>query len=158
MGRRKSLKRRSYGARRVRGNTQTDKIQKLQRVLEVGKMTTSTRKAIQEIISALRRNDLELAYELTAVKSFLTGSMEAPARYHFKEDAKYNQKVLGDDIYRILDRMHHDLAYEVDRIPSGMMVVTARGYTGKGKPVRSHPIIRMMERERKAIRRRAARG
>lgn len=129
-------------------------VRQLEEVLEKARMNSNLRDTVKETLSALRRGDLHLAYELSSVKSLVVGSLDAPARYHFRENADYNRGVLGRDVYGILDTIHHNIAFRVGQIPSGMAVVTLQGYKTKGKPVRSHPLVRTMERERAAIRRR----
>jgi len=125
-------------------------LKSLEQIKTSAKMSPQLRLAINEIIKAIESGNLELAYELSSVKSSIIGSLENGG-HHFREDAEYNEKVLGEDIYRTLDSLNHDLAFEIDRIPAGMTIFTAEGVQSKERPRIKHPIIKMIERERKAI-------
>ena len=114
-------------------------------------MKNNLKKAVEETVKALNKGDIELAYELTAVKSFVSG--EINPTHNFTEDADYNYSILGKrDVYSILDYIHHELAHMAGKMPSGMMAFTSSGETyQKGKPKKKHPIIVMMEKERAKI-------
>lgn len=123
----------------------------LNRFLKKGRMSKDLRYAVQELILALRENDLELAYELSAVKSLITGEIGFMGSA-FGEDMDYNKKVFGKDLYCYLDFLHYDLALAVDRMPSGAMILTTEGAIKKGRPIVKHPVIRTMEKEHRMIR------
>lgn len=127
-------------------------IRKMNEILEKGRMSPKLRAAINSIITALRNNDIELAYELSAVKSYISGVIDPKDKeHHFQEDYEYNRKVFGEDIYVFLDGLHHDLAWEVDKLPSGTMIMTAERKIEKGRSKRKHPIVAMMEEEHRKI-------
>ena len=112
--------------------------------------------AVNEIINAINSGDTELAYELSVVKSFVTGNMSHdPNEHHFREDHEYNTRILGRSVYGELDTIHHDLAMSLKRMPSGMMILSARGFTQKGKSSREHPIVTRINEEREAIKNRS---
>lgn len=123
----------------------------LKMLLKKAKMNNNLKKAIEETIKALNKNDIELAYELSAVKSFVSGEMNST--HNFTEDADYNYAIFGKrDVYSILDYIHHELAYMADKMPSGMMAFTSGGgMYEKGMSEKKHPIIKIMEKERAKI-------
>ena len=126
-------------------------ISELKTILKKAKINANLKKAIEETIKALNKNDLDLAYELSAVKSFVSGDLKAKG--YFREDDNYNTVHLGKSVYFILDDIHHELAFKIGefRIPSGMMILTSTGTYKKEKSKKKHPIITMMEKERARI-------
>lgn len=140
---------------------------KLKKVLEKGKISPDLRRAVKATLTAYKKKDYALAYELSAVKSLIATKEEGsklPKRHHFHEQSSINQKVLGRDVYSIMDEIHFKLAMAQNRIPSGMTVLESRGVgrspriREKGKPIRKHPVISLMEHERASIRRRISQG
>lgn len=130
-------------------------IQSLKRMKKQARVSPDLKEAIDETIKALERGDVELAYELSAVKSLICGGMDVdPKVNHFREDNDYNEKKLGYSVYRELDGIHHDLASDVGRMPSGMTVITSRGIVERKKPTRRHRTLTLMRKEHEAIRRR----
>lgn len=125
-------------------------ISELKTILKKAKINANLKKAIEETIKALNKDDLELAYELSAVKSFVSGDLKA--KCYFREDDDYNNVHLGESVYSILDGIHHELAFKTGGIPSGMMILTSRGIIHKKeKAKKKHPVITMMEKERAKI-------
>ena len=117
-------------------------------------MSPHLKTAVKETINAINKGKCDLAYELSAVKSYITGDINyEPKKNHFREDSDKNKKMLkGRDLYSLLDSIHHDIAFSQDKIPSGMMLFTSEGKMHhKGKPVVSHPIVKMMRAEQKQI-------
>jgi len=134
----------------------SDKITILNKILDKGKMNDTLRNAIIEVKEALANNDLELAYEVSAVKSYIASSgKDLPSYYHFIEDWKSNEEALGSSIYSLLDSMHHDLAFALNKMPSGMMVVSFNGWRSKGPPTRESPTLTLITLEHEEIRKRA---
>jgi len=130
-------------------------VRRLQNLLKKKKMSPDLRRAIKATITALKKKDYELAYELSSVKSLIATKIEGrklPRRYHFYEPEAQAKR--RGNVYSVMDTIHHELAYKVQKYPSGMMVVSTGGIFQKGKPKVKHPIITMMNRERAAIRRR----
>lgn len=134
--------------------------QDLRMILDKAKISPDLRKVVRGILEALERNDMRLASELSSVKSFVTGSMDVRG-YRFREDAEYNRQVLGGtDVYIILDGMHHELAFTLQEMPSGRTVLSSRGVgrmpdiSGRGRSALSHPLVRLIQQEKDATRRR----
>jgi len=125
-------------------------ISELKTILKKAKINANLKKAIEETIKALNKNDLDLAYELSAVKSFVSGDLKSKGHY-FREDDDYNNLHLGESVYSILDGIHHELAFKTGGIPSGMMILTHTGIRKKEKSKKIHPVITMMEKERAKI-------
>lgn len=143
-------------------------INTLQRCLTKGTMSPRLREAVASAKQALEAKDLELAYQLTAVKSFITGDSIKPKelkRYSFQEDQKANERALGNSIYHILDGIHFRLAMNLEKLlPSGMTVaglgltLTSRRLVSqemKHKGV--HPIVRRIQWESRKTREEADR-
>src|SRR5207249_5094468 len=122
-----------------------------------GKVSPDLAGAIVATRDALKDKNLDLAYELSSVKSFVTGRIDpTDMEHHFQEDRDANAKILrGSSVYSELDGLHHDLAWEVDKMPSGMVVMSANGMAEKGQAMISHPTIRLINQERDVIERRA---
>ena len=128
-------------------------------ILNKARINKNLRTAVLEARKAIDKDDIELAADLTAVKSYVTGEIDPKdKRNRFQEDDDYNQKVLGYSVYNNLDGLHHDLAWASGTIPSGMMIGTSGGMLhGRGKSRKKHPVIKMMEKEEKEIWERARR-
>jgi len=127
-------------------------IQELNEILQKARMSPALRRAIIAIKEAMINHDPELVADLSAVKSFIIFGIDPTNKIqHFQEDAEYNKKVLGTDIYTYLDGLHYKYAFMTDTIPSGMMLVTANGIKERGRSKRKHPIIKLMEDEDKAL-------
>jgi hypothetical protein len=120
-----------------------------------GKISPWLKKTLADIISALDAKDMNLACQLSAVKSFITSNLNPKnTRYFFQEDNKANEKILGERVYSLLDGLHHSLAFSLHEIPSGMMVCSSQGYT-EFKPKKiNHPIIKRINFERRQIEKR----
>lgn len=131
-------------------------IKKLQSILKKAVISPMLKTAIENTIEAIKSKDLNLACQLTAVKSFITGLISSKDKSHaFQEDQWKNEKILGDSVYSILDGLHHDLAFRNGSVPSGMMMF---GVTKDGKKVCNefkaqgmHPIIKRMKMEKNNI-------
>lgn len=122
-------------------------IKQLEEILKKGKMNNNTRTAVKEIIKAIKKGDYDLAFELSAVKSVLSGAMDN--EHYFREDNDYNVDVFGHSIYFFLDILHHNVP-SGGRMPSGMMAFTSSGYYHEGSPSqRKHPIITLIEKAKK---------
>jgi hypothetical protein len=128
--------------------TITEDIRILENILKKGKMNDNTRYAIKEIVKALKKGDDELAYELSAFKSQITGVINEDDDHTFQEDMDYNKSIFGRDIYSLVDTIHHNLSYG-GRLPSGMQAFTLNGVYEKQPSKIKHPIITMIEEEHK---------
>jgi hypothetical protein len=131
-------------------------IKKLQFILKKAVISPMLKTAIENTIEAIKSKDLNLAYQITAVKSFITGEINPKDKSHaFQENCEKNEKILGNSVYSILDGIHHDLAFRNGSIPSGMMMF---GVAKDGKKVCNefkaqgmHPIIKRMKVEKNNI-------
>jgi hypothetical protein len=102
--------------------------------------------AIDAIIKAIQDNDLDLVFELTTVKSLISGCLTGDRP--FSEDNKYNVKHLGKTIYEYLDNMNYDYAVKCSKIPAGVSVITGNEISSGGLTVRSeHPVIQRIQEE-----------
>lgn len=123
----------------------------LKKSLNVAVMSEELRNAIEEILQALKKRDWNLSYELTAVKSYISGDIN-DITSRFREDEKYNEKVLGNNLYTILDLLHHEIAFLINKIPSGSCIVTSKGYYTKKTPKNtSSPTLRLIKKEHEKL-------
>lgn len=138
-------------------------IKTLDRCLKKGKMSPMLRDAIASTKQAVEAGDIGLAYQLSAVKSFISGSDMRPEtyiRHAFQEDHEANEKVLKGSLYHIMDGIHFRLALQAGKLPSGMMLVSMGAGGGKVttmKPKGVHPVIKQIKKEHRAIVREANR-
>ena len=132
-----------------------DAIEQLNEILEKGIISEPLKNAVKETILALEGGDSELAYELSAVKSLVAGEGADPEVYHFRENIEQNRNTLGSSVYALLDFIHHDLAFGLGKIPSGMMILSANGMREKAGAEKRHPVITRIQEERAAIQRKA---
>ena len=128
-------------------------IKELDKILRKAKMSPDLRIAIESIKEAMEEGDNELVADLTSVKSFIVFEINPDNKnHHFQEDDEYNKKVLGFSLYEYLDSLNHKYAVMTDTLPSGTMVFESGGIVEqRGPSKRKHPIIKLMEEERKAI-------
>jgi len=128
-------------------------ISDLDKILSKARMSPDLRKAVEAIKEAMERGDDELVADLTSVKSFIVFEINPNNKnHHFQEDYEYNKKVLGFSLYEYLDSLNHKYAIITDTLPSGTMVFESGGIVEqRGPSKRKHPIIKLMEEERKAI-------
>jgi len=122
----------------------------LKEIEQKGKMSDDLKFAVVELRKSLEKGDYELASELSGVKSFVAGESSAKEN-HFKENTEYNEKVLGRNIYGLLDNINFNLAMHTGKLPSGMVVMTHEGMYRTGKPTAIHPTIKLMNEEHEAI-------
>jgi len=127
-------------------------ISELDKILSKAKMSSDLRRAVEAIKEAMEEGDKELVADLTAVKSFIISVIDPDNKtQHFQEDEEYNEKVLGYSLYNYFDSMHHKYAFMTGTLPSGMLVFGDGKIKERGPSKRKHPIIKLMEEERKAI-------
>jgi len=127
-------------------------IKELDKILSKARMSPDLRRAVEAIKEAMERGDNELVADLTAVKSFIISGIESDNKnQHFQEDDEYNEKVLGYSLYDYFDAMHHKYAFMTGTLPSGMLVFGDGKIRERTPSKRKHPIIKLMEEERKAI-------
>lgn len=123
----------------------------LKKSLKVAIMSEELRNAIKEILQALKKHNWDLSYELTSVKSYISGDINDISS-PFREDDEYNKKVLGDSLYTILDLLHHEIAFLIDELPSGTYIITSKGYYTKKAPEKtSSPTLRLIKEEHEKI-------
>jgi hypothetical protein len=118
---------------------------------EDARMSADLQSAIDELIQALAKGDLELGADISVVKSFIAGSMKSDPKNHFREDTDHNEKVLGRSCYGILDGIHHDLALATRTLPSGMPVLSASGMRVRRSSTRKSPTLNLIRRESQRI-------
>jgi hypothetical protein len=123
----------------------------LNKILQKGFMSPMLREAVTATIEALSKENYALAYQITACKSYVIGKINSKNTvYAFQEDEAANNKILGRSLYSILDGIHHEIAFAIDKMPSGMMVLSANGsieMQHKG----THPIVKRIITEDKHL-------
>lgn len=124
----------------------------LDEILKKAKMSPKLREAVEDIKEAIESKDYELVADLSVVKSFIVSPIDISDKSnHFREDEEYNRKVLGISLYEYLDSLHYKYASMTGTLPSGFTVYTSSGKQERGPSKRKHPIIKLMEKERKEI-------
>jgi hypothetical protein len=122
----------------------------LDKILKKASMTPDLKKAVGEIKTALNRNQIAKASELSTVKSFIMGTLDT-GKSHFGEDRKYNVKILGRDVYGLLDNINFDLSMASGTMPSGMMVITAEGVKSREPWYFKSPTMLKIKAEREEM-------
>lgn len=108
--------------------------------------------AITEITVALKAQNWSQAYQLSAVKSYICGNLNPKDKKNaFQEDREANERTLKASVYMILDLMHHDIAFALEELPSGAMLLSDNGQAHSMKSIGSHPIIMRMKKEHRDI-------
>jgi hypothetical protein len=81
----------------------------LKRILKKAHISHMLYTAVEDTIFALQTKNLDLAYQLTVCKSFITGRLEPEDKQHaFQEDEEYNQTQLkGQNVYSLMDNILH---------------------------------------------------
>jgi hypothetical protein len=127
----------------------------LKKILTKAHISPMLFQAVEDTIQALQTNNLSLACELTACKSHITGSLEPKNKqYAFQEDSAYNVTQLKDSVYSLLDNIHHDIAWKLGEMPSGMIQVLSgpKGMVwNERKPKGTHPVIKRIKFEQKQL-------
>jgi len=128
-------------------------ISELNKILSKAKMSPDLREAIESIKEAMEQGDKELVADLTAVKSFIVFEINPDNKnHHFQEDYEYNKNVLGFSLYEYLDSLNYKYAIMTDTLPAGTMRFESSGEVKQRSPSkRKHPILKLMEEERKEI-------
>jgi hypothetical protein len=121
-------------------------IKTLDKILKKAEISPDLRNAVMELKEAIRKKDIVRAYEVSAVKSYICGSMKM-RDCHFRENDEYNMKVLGTYVYSTLDSIHFDLAMKAGKIPAGMMVFSAEGIRQKGSPIGKSKTLELIRKE-----------
>ena len=127
----------------------------LQKIMDKAHISPWLHQAVMSTIKALKKKDLTLAYQITACKSLIIDCLEPNDKDHaFQEDQNYNQtQFKGQNIYSLLDGIHHDIAWQLNAMPSGMMAVGV--FKGKVirikemKPTGTHPVVKRIKFEHK---------
>jgi hypothetical protein len=98
-------------------------IKNLVKARNKGKINPWLNQALEAIIKALMEQDWDFACQLTAVKSHISGVLDPKSGYSFQENHRANEKILGTSLYSMLDIIHHEIAFALNEVPSGMMVM-----------------------------------
>ena len=126
----------------------------LMKILKKGIISPRLREAVEVMVQALKDKDLNLAYQLSACKSHITGVMDPNNKaYAFQEDHDSNKKALTASVYEILDFFHHYMA--IDAMPSGMVMLSSNGHMSEMKPKGTHTIVRRIQYEHRQCYKRA---
>ena len=129
----------------------------LEKILKKGIISPRLREAVEAMVQALKDKDLNLAYQLSACKSHITGIINPKNKtYAFQEDHNNNKKALTASVYEILDFFHHDMAWAINAMPSGMVMLSSNGRMSEMKPKGTHPIVRRVQFEHRQCMKRAA--
>lgn len=124
---------------------------RLTRMLKKGTMSPMLHDALVAAIEALNNNDLKLAYQITACKSYIVGKIDPKdTRDSFQEDETANKRSLGDSIYSLLDGVHFEISMAAQELPSGMSHLSATGITAM-KHKGTHPIVQRIIHEDRVI-------
>ena len=128
-------------------------LNKLNKILEKARISKDLREAVEEIKKAIEAGDVELAADLASVKSFIVGTLKKDKRFnnHFREDSEYNEKILGQDVYDILDEIAYDYALATDQLPPGMLIITSGGSYAREIPKKRNRILKLMKKEEEEI-------
>ncbi len=127
-------------------------VKELDNILAKAKMSPKLREAIQAIKEAMEKGDRELVANLSAVKSFITPTINPKAKNDaFQEDEAYNEKKFDDSLYSYLDGLHFKYALATGTIPSGVIEYSLDGFKSRDTPKSKHPILKLMNEEDEAI-------
>ena len=125
----------------------------LNKILKHGVMSPMLKEAIKETIKAIEEKNLNLAYQITACKSYLVGVIDPKDKVNaFQEDEEKNEELFDRSIYILLDGVHHEISFAIDSIPSGMMNLKYNGEVKKFQSNGIHPIIKRIKHEDEVIR------
>jgi hypothetical protein len=138
--------------------TYVEDLKNLDILLAEAQMSPELKNAVLELKDALKRKDYNMAYELSAVKSYVTGKIDPnDKRNKFQEGDDYNTKKFGRSMYSYLDNLHHKIAFKLMKkdpsiVPAGAMVFSAGGIRQKGLPPKStSPTLKRIEYEHNQI-------
>jgi hypothetical protein len=135
--------------------TYENDLSSLELILKNADMSSDLINAVIELRDALKRKNYRLAYEVSAVKSFIVDGKPS-TRNKFAENSKLNEKKIGDSLYGYLDALHYKISFNLMKkdptiIPSGMMIVTAGGIRQKGQIPATSPTLKRIRLEHEAI-------
>ena len=123
----------------------------LPKIIVEGKLSLMLKDACIDIYKNMVLEDWELAYQVSACKSYIIGKIEPENKANaFQEDQENNEKILGKSVYCLLDSFHHDVALKINKIPSGVTIVSPKGVSSM-KSKGTHPIIKRIKYEDKVI-------
>jgi len=127
-------------------------IKVLDKILTKAVISKELKDAVIELKAAIEAENYSLAADLSVVKSFVCIRMNPKSsRSHFCEDAETNDRVLGNNVYSILDGMHFDLAMVTHTQPSGIVVVSGNGIEQRKLANPTSPTLSLIVKEQKAI-------
>jgi hypothetical protein len=134
------------------------KLAPVKKLLAKGFISPTLKLAIEESLKAIKNKDLELAYQLSACKSYIANKIDPKRRAFrsnaFQEDREKNEATLKASAYCIMDNFNADIAWTLQAMPSGMMTVykTESGLVVESmKIIGQHPIIKRMKYEKKLL-------
>jgi hypothetical protein len=130
-------------------------IKDLNKIIVKAKTSPKLREAACEAIKAIQTSNWNLAYQITAAKSYITGTLDPKDKTHaFQENHEANEKALGSSVYCIMDGIHHAIAFSIDELPSGMAtghLANPHGTIRNMKSKGTHPIVRRIKYEHRMI-------
>lgn len=113
----------------------TKMIRELNLLIKEARVSPELRNAMIELRAAIRAKNYPLAAELAVVKSYVVGMMNLDPKHgidHFREDAEWNREHFdGEDVYRVLDVIQHELAFNLHQMPAGAMIISRSSSSGK---------------------------
>ena len=126
-------------------------IEKLNKLLISAIMSTYLAEAVIATRDALEQGDLNLAFEISGVKSYIVWDENVDVknckRQHFREQIDCESE---DSVYWLIDSLNKMLSFEVDRVPAGM-IWFGGGKMAMSTPRLNHPIINLMKAEHKRM-------
>jgi len=128
-------------------------LKSLNKCIAQARVSPMLKQACEDIKEAISQEDYSLAYQISACKSYITGSIDPDRHGHaFQEDEKYNRRNLGGCVYSLLDAIHFEMAEKANQMPSGMTMVTEKGVQTGYRPAGEHPVIQRIKYEDDTIR------
>jgi len=140
-----------YLEQRMKEKSAEYQISELEKIYRKAKISKDLKNAVAEAIKALKAGNIQLAADITSVKSYVSGYPQVKGN-HFVEDTEYNQKIFGgESVYGILDSIHHNLSFASGTIPSGAVILTATGTSQRKPSEYKSPTLKLIKREHDAI-------
>ncbi len=121
----------------------------LNKIINKGKMSSNLHEVVESLIDSIKKDNVTLVSELASVKSLISGKLKEKCRdYPFNEDSSYNEKVLGNSVYYLLDGINFEFSVKSDRLPSGMTVWSANTITQQSHTdISNHIVVKKINKE-----------
>ncbi len=121
----------------------------LNKIVNKGKISSNLHEVVESLIDSVKNNNVTLVSELASVKSLISGNLkEKCKKYPFNEDSNFNEKVLGSDVYCLLDHINFEFSVKSDRLPSGMTVLHGNTMTEQSHTDNSnHSVVKKINKE-----------